>query len=198
MSDAEIALFPLQSVLFPGGPLPLRIFEPRYVDMVSRCMKTNAGFGVLAINSGSEVGEAETFSVGTLAEIVSWYRDEHGLLGITATGRGRFTLESRTRQRDGLYVGQVTWLPAEARTAMPNRYGACAEFLRAVLPQLRSRYGEMEPNLGDASWVGYRLAEILPLDLPAKQALLELKDPVARLAELEPMLERFRMGGRSK
>jgi Lon protease-like protein len=193
MSDAEIALFPLQSVLFPGGPLPLRIFEPRYVDMVSRCMKTNAGFGVLGISSGSEVGEAETVGVGTLAEIVNWHRDESGLLGISAVGRGRFTVQSRIRQRDGLYVGQVTWLAAETPTAIPSRYRACAEFLSAVLPQLGSRYSEVEPNLGDASWVGYRLAEILPLDLRAKQAMLELEDPIARLAELEPMLQRFRV-----
>jgi Lon protease-like protein len=192
MPDAEIALFPLKSVLFPGGPLPLRIFEPRYVDMVGRCMKNNSGFGVLAIRSGSEVGEAVTFDTGTLAEIVSWHQDERGLLGIAARGRGRFALQSSVRQADGLYVGQVAWLTAEPRMAVPDRYRSCADFVQAVLPRLGSRYSNMDLDLDDASWVGYRLAEILPLELPAKQALLELEDPIARLERLQPALARFR------
>lgn len=192
MADAEIALFPLETVLFPGGPLQLRVFEPRYVDMVGRCMKDNLGFGVVAITSGSEVGEAETYDVGTLAEIVSWYQDDQGLLGIEAVGRRRFVIETRTRQSDGLYVGAVRWGAPEARVALPDRYRPSAEFLRTLLPRLGSRYSHVDPDLGDASWVGQRYAEILPLEVKTKQALLEMHDPISRLDALQPLVERLR------
>jgi Lon protease-like protein len=192
MATAEIALFPLKTVLFPGGPLQLRVFEPRYVDMVGRCMKQDTGFGVVGITSGSEVGEAETYDVGTLAEIVSWYRDERGLLGIEAVGRGRFAIESRSRRPDGLYVAEVRFGAPEPPTALPDRYRPSAEFLRVLLPQLGSRYSKIDLDLGDASWVGRRFAEILPLDTSTKQDLLEMNDPISRLDALIPLIERLR------
>ena len=86
----ELALFPLKTVLFPGGPLALKIFEPRYLDMVAQCLRAESGFGVVAIERGSEVGEAETFDVGTTAEIVDWHREPGDLLGVTAVGRRSF------------------------------------------------------------------------------------------------------------
>lgn len=192
MAAVQIALFPLKTVLFPGGPLQLRIFEPRYIDMVSRCMKQNAGFGVVGIASGSEVGEAETYDTGTLAEIVSWYRDEAGLLGIEAIGRRRFVVVSRSRLPDGLYVAEVRFSAAEPRTDVPDRYRPSAEFLRVLLPQLGSKYSKIDPELGDASWVGLRFAEILPLDSKTKQDLLEMNDPISRLDALLPLIERLR------
>ena len=106
----EVPLFPLRTVLYPGGPLPLRIFEQRYLDMISRCMKTDSPFGVLLIRKGSESGPAETFDIGTLARITDWYQGSDGLLGVTATGTERFRLLSGRRESDGLLVGEVELL----------------------------------------------------------------------------------------
>ena len=103
----QVPLFPLRTVLYPGGPLPLRIFEPRYVDMIGRCMKTDSPFGVLLIKEGSEDGPATTYEVGTLARITDWYQGSDGLLGITALGEQRFRLISSRREADGLNVGEI-------------------------------------------------------------------------------------------
>jgi uncharacterized protein len=188
MSDAEIPLFPLSSVLFPGGPLALRIFEPRYLDMVANCLKHDQRFGIVAIRRGSEVGAAETYDTGTLAEIVSWYREPEGFLGLTTIGRGRFRIEQSSRRADGLYVGKVSWLPPEPRIELPERYRETAKVLARLLHSLGELYRNLDGDPGDASWVGYRLAEILPLPVADKQALLEMEDPTARLERLAPML----------
>ncbi|MEM9207821.1 MAG: LON peptidase substrate-binding domain-containing protein, partial [Pseudomonadota bacterium] len=94
-------LFPLRTVLYPGGPLPLRIFEARYLDMISNCLKTESPFGVLLIREGAETGPASTYEVGTLARITDWYQGSDGLLGVTAIGERRFRLLSAERQADG-------------------------------------------------------------------------------------------------
>ena len=111
-SHIEIPLFPLRTVLFPGGPLPLRIFETRYLDMIGRCMKDERGFGVLAIRDGTGTGSgaAEVHQVGTLASIVDWYQFDDGLLGITVIGQTRFMLHSVRQQPDGLNVGEVDFM----------------------------------------------------------------------------------------
>jgi Lon protease-like protein len=93
-------------VLFPGGPLPLRIFEARYLDMISRCLKTDTPFGVLLIRDGDETGAARTHTVGTLARIVDWYQGSDGLLGVTAAGEQRFRLLDVGIQPDGLNAGR--------------------------------------------------------------------------------------------
>lgn len=182
----QIALFPLHTVLFPGGLLPLRIFESRYLDMVGRCLKAREGFGVVAIRAGSEVGEADVYAIGTGAEIVDFDRDERGLLGIVAVGTRRFQLSSQRRRDDGLYLGQVEWLE-EGEQALPPRHAALAALLETALS--RSEGAVDRADFASADWVGHRLAEVLPLDLPTKQRLLEHNDPVARLDELRALVE---------
>jgi Lon protease-like protein len=114
----EIPLFPLNTVLFPGGPLPLRIFEPRYVDMVRRCMREGVPFGVLLIRAGTEVGEVtSTADVGTSARIVDFHQMQDGLLGIVCLGERRFRVLARRTQPDGLHLGDVEWLPDQAGSA---------------------------------------------------------------------------------
>ena len=176
----EIALFPLHTVLFPGGLLPLRIFESRYLDMVGRCLKAREGFGVVAIRAGSEIGEADVYAVGTGAEIVDFDRDERGLLGIVAVGTRRFEVRSQRRRDDGLYLGRVKWLE-EVGAALPARHAALASLLETALAHSEAVGGA---DFASAGWVGHRLAEVLPLDLPTKQRLLEHEDPIARLDEL--------------
>jgi len=194
----EIPLFPLNVVLFPGGPLPLRIFEPRYVDMVKRCMRDGAPFGVVAIDDGSaEAGEtaAKTFAaIGTSARIVDFDLLDDGLLGITCRGERRFRVLGHHRANDGLNVGRIAWLdpaPADIELAsLPEEHAHLRDLLQRVWPEIVEAYAGIEPRFEDAGWVGARLAEILPLQTADKQFLLELSDPLHRLARLSPLLRR--------
>jgi Lon protease-like protein len=183
----QIPLFPLGTVLFPGGPLQLKIFEPRYLDMISRCLREQTRFGVVAIEKGSEVGAATSFSVGTTAEIVDWLQAADGLLGITVVGRDSFVLEETSRAADGLYSGRVRLRAASEATHFPSEFVPLADLLRKLIP-LAAQYRGMETAYDDAEWVSYRLAEILPLPVPVKQALLELTDAPARLRRLRESL----------
>ncbi len=183
----SIALFPLNIVLFPNGPLPLRIFETRYVDMVRRCMRESSSFGVVLIREGSEVGPAETFDVGTVARIMDFHQLADGLLGLSCVGGQRFRIRSRSRQADGLNLAEVDILPPEAEMAVPTRHARLPALLKNVLPQLGEVYTDMEMKLDDAAWVGHRLAEILPIPPADKQSCLELDDPIQRLDFLSPL-----------
>jgi len=183
----EIPLFPLNIVLFPNGPLPLRIFETRYVDMVRRCMREDQCFGVVLIREGNEVGPAETYDVGTAAKITDFDALPDGLLGLSCVGRQRFRIRERSRQADGLNISEVDWLAAEASVPVPQRHARLASLLQTVLPQLGEVYSDIEMRLDDAAWVGHRLAEILPIALTEKQIYLEMDDPLARLDALAPL-----------
>ena len=185
----EIPLFPLQTVLFPGGPLPLRIFEPRYVDMVSRCMKTGVGFGIALIREGEEAGTVSVHDIGTIARIVDWDQLSDGTLGIVVIGGTRFLLRSSRQQEDGLNLGAVDLLEVEPRVALPERFQDMARLLESVFEDLGPHYRHVAPDFADAGWVGCRLAELLPIDLEHKQRCLELSDPVSRLEYLEPLLK---------
>lgn len=190
-SGAELPLFPLNTVLFPGGPLPLRIFEPRYVDMVRYCMREHAPFGVLLIRAGAEVGAVtSTAEIGTSARIADFFQLPDGLLGISCVGDRKFRLTSRHTQADGLHMGTVEWLPPEPRVDVPGEFVHLGQLLRKVLPELGEIYQSIPKHFDDATWVGARLAEILPLNLADKQICLELEDPVQRLARLSPFIRR--------
>ena len=168
----SIALFPLNVVLFPEGPLPLRIFETRYVDMVRRCMREDQRFGVALIREGSESGPADTFDVGTMAKIVDFHQLSDGFLGLSCVGEQRFRILSRSRQTDGLNLAGIDSLEPETKTASClKRHARLAELLKTVLPQLGEVYAGIEMHLDDAVWVGYRLAEILPIAACGKTIL---------------------------
>lgn len=182
----EIALFPLNTVLFPGGALPLRIFETRYIDMVSRCMKQGSGFGVCLIQEGQETGKAKMHRVGTLAAVDDWSRGEDGLLHILAKGRQRFRVQSSRTQKDGLNLGEVQMLPDDPLLPVPEAQKQLPEILRQVLLQLQAQQDEV--NYADAGWVGNRLAEVLPISLPQRQYLLEA-EPLKRLEILQTLVQ---------
>jgi len=188
----KIPLFPLRTVLFPGGPLPLRVFEPRYLDMISRCLKTDTPFGVVLIRDGDETGTARTHAVGTLARIIDWYQGSDGLLGVTAAGGLRFRLLDVTTEPDGLYVGEVETLPDDPETTLPAEFKPLVAILQGVLEDLGLLYEKLERRYDDASWVGFRFAEVLPIDNPQKQACLELQDPIQRLRMLRGLLKDVR------
>lgn len=189
---AEIPLFPLNAVLYPGGPLPLRIFEPRYVDMVRTCMREESVFGVLLIGAGAEAGGPieSTAPVGTSARIVDFFPLSDGLLGIYCLGQRKFRLLSRRQQHDGLNVGEVQWLPDEPALELPAQYHHLGRLMRKLLPELGDLYEGVEIRPEEAAWVGFRLAEILPVSLSDKQNWLELDDPLERLALIDPLIRR--------
>ena len=179
--QSEIPLFPLNTVLFPGGPLPLRIFEARYLDMVSDCLKREQGFGVCLIEQGSEAGPAHTYTVGTLARIRDWSKGADGLLNILALGSLRFRVTRVRTQHNGLNLAEVDWLPEEPAMPLPETAIPLVELLQQMLVQMQERYALVTSAYEDASWVGYRLAEILPLPIAQRQYLLEISDPHMRL-----------------
>jgi Lon protease-like protein len=196
VASTELPLFPLATVLFPGGPLTLRIFEPRYLELVRESARRDAPFGVCLILEGEEVGApARPATVGTLARITDFYTLPDGLLGISAEGGGRFQVAS-TRVRDnGLLLGQARLWPDEPQLPVPPEHGPLATILERLLEQLDGVYAQVErARLDDASWVGFRLAELLPLAQPEKQHLLEMTDPLQRLAQLAHYLPRFQRG----
>jgi Lon protease-like protein len=188
-AKVEIPLFPLRTVLFPGGPLPLRIFETRYLDMIGRCLKEEIGFGELALKNGDETGSAEVHQIGTLARIIDWYQFDDGLLGITALGETRFLLRGIRQQEDGLNLGQVDFLEAEPEVALPERFQPMLQLLQNVLSELEAQYRFVEKRYEDAGWIGCRLAEVLPMSIEQKQMCLEISDPLKRLEILVPVVE---------
>jgi Lon protease-like protein len=188
----KVPLFPLTTVLYPGGPLPLRIFEPRYLDMISRCLKSDVPFGVLLIKSGNETGPAKTYDVGTLARIIDWYQGSDGLLGVTAIGEQRFRLKSVERQPDGLNIGEIELLEPEDQHLLPEEYKPLAGILAGVLDDLGRLYESLDRQYDDAGWVGYRFAEILPITPEQKQSCLEANDALQRLILVREVLDSVR------
>ena len=180
----ELPLFPLGTVLFPGGPLRLRIFEPRYLDMVRQCLRGSRPFGVVLILEGLEAGAAASVATtGTSARLVDFDTLPDGLLGIDCLGEQRFRLCRRWQQADGLNLAEVDYLP-DAPCALPAELAHLGELLREVLPQLGERYAHVTAHYDDAGWVGNRWAEVLPLTCAERQQLLELADPLARLTQV--------------
>jgi len=189
----EIPLFPLRTVLFPEGHLPLRIFERRYLDMVRDCARDDSPFGVCLTHDAEETGPPTGVAqTGTLARITDWYTLEDGLLGVSATGAERFLTEEAWSEPDGLLRARVRLLDEPPRTAVPGTFALLSEVLDRFMEKVGKHYPQFTPgHLQDAAWVGYRLAELLPLSGIEKQHLLELEDPIARLQVLLETLPRF-------
>ena len=186
-----LPLFPLSTVLFPGGLLPLQIFETRYTDMVGRCMREGSPFGVVLLVEGREARRdaeepAPRFAaIGTRAHIIDFTQLPNGLLGITAQGGSRFRVQSAAPQHDHLLIGRVETLPEPPNCAVPEEFASLVDILRQLLAHPEVNRLGIEVDFGDARSVAARLAELLPLSPTLKQALLELEDPILALAELE-------------
>ena len=193
MINTDIPLFPLPTVLFPGGYLPLRIFEQRYIDMVRECSATGKCFGVCLINNSEKENRAAThFRVGTMAEICDFSILDDGLLGIAARGRQMFVIQ-KTRMRDnGLLMAEVEPLAEPDPVEVPVDYSILSMIAGRFMEQLGSNYPSFQPHhLQDANWLGFRLAELLPLENTEKQTLLQISDPLERLQLLVEVLPRF-------
>lgn len=193
MTREDIPLFPLATVLFPGGPLGLRIFEQRYLQMVRDCTRDQSCFGICLMLEGNEAGApALPAAIGTLARITDFHSQPNGLLGISVEGCARFRV-LRTRVRDnGLVRGDVCCWQDEPVLPVPPEFGLLATILERLIEQAGGIWrAAPRERYDDASWVGFRLAEFLPLRPAERQQLLELTDPLERLRVLRDALPRF-------
>jgi uncharacterized protein len=185
----EIALFPLHTVLFPGGLLPLRVFEPRYMEMATACLREGTPFGVCLIREGREVGApAVPHAVGCLARIMQWDMQQLGVLNITVRGDKRFRVLERRVQRDGLIRAEIELLADEDDAPVPEALEVCARVLKAIIDDGAITGIEAPFRFESSSWVSARLAAILPLPLEFKQQLLETDDGRRRLEALREAL----------
>ena len=194
----SLPLFPLKTVLFPGGLLPLKVFEQRYIDMTKACLRENRPFGVCLITRGDEVAAnrgatPEVAGVGTLARITDWDMPELGILHVATHGEGRFQIRRQDVQPSGLVVGEVTPIPTEPAKALAETYAPLASLLELIATRVGPQNFPVDRDYGDASWVGYRLAEFLPLPLHIKQSMLEINDADVRLQVLQKFLAQQRV-----
>jgi len=189
-----VPIFPLQTVLYPGGLLPLRIFEVRYMDMARACLRESSPFGICLIKEGHEVGTpAVPENVGCLARIGAVDMEELGILKVTAEGLERFRLVSSEVNKQGLIMGEIEKHEPEASASEAAGFPECAEFLRKVVAGIGPERFAEPFRFDDASWVGFRLAEILPLRSDVKQKLLELTDASLRVAILHRFLRQQKL-----
>jgi Lon protease-like protein len=190
----NLPVFPLGSVLYPGGLLPLRIFEPRYLAMVRDCLREQRGFAVCLINEGRETGQAARFHpVGTLAQIEDHDQDAAGMLHITVRGEQRLQVVTSRVRADQLILGEALRLEAEPVTGVAERHRPLVKLLRQAMEEYDPDFGRAE-ELMDASWVGFRLAELLPLPPARRQWLLEVTNPTLRLEALAQFIDELRIG----
>lgn len=211
---SALAIFPLNTVLFPGGVLPLRVFEARYMDMVRDCMRNKTTFGVCLIKQGSEIARkpgvaATPEAVGCTAEITDWDMRELGVLNITTVGRERFRIVERTVESNGLIRAQIEPIEPDEREAVSDDRAGCALLLSRMIDELEHAREQEPPEEGDkrafpfaepyrlddAGWVSNRLCEVLQVPLKAKQKLMELQSGRERLAIVDTWLKQNKVIG---
>lgn len=190
-------LFPLNTLVCPGGKLPLRVFEPRYLDMVKHCLKQDTGFVVVMLKvdeegAGSDEGDGasnQIYRVGTMAQIIDFDQDEDGILCVVAKGVSRVRLARPERRQDGLWVGEVETLAEEAFFTLPEEFVELKSVLQALVQHPVVKELNMDIDYQDGRQIGWRLTELLPLDNSQKQYLYELEDPLYRLEKISDQLD---------
>jgi len=186
----NIPLFPLNTVLFPGGPLPLRVFEPRYLDMVSQSMKSESPIGVVLIKDGYEVGPApDIYSIGTMATVTYWHKRNDGLLGITLTGAQRFKILDKQVSDSQLVTADIELIDNIVSHDINEDNQHLVPIIDKILDQLDPPFKTIPRKTDDIEWVSARLIELLPTSLDVKQSLLESDNIVERLAKIESILK---------
>jgi Lon protease-like protein len=191
---AEIALFPLPSVLFPGGKLPLQIFEPRYLDMVKQCMKDDVGFGIVMIQEGTQIlksSDEQLPSVafaGTYVSIIDFDQRDNGMLEIVVEGQVKFSIRDQYENSERLMMADVEFLKTEPKESVPDDKAHLGEILASLLEHEAVEALRLSVDLQDASEVGGRLTELLPIPRGLKQRLLEMRNPIARLEDLDKLI----------
>jgi Lon protease-like protein len=187
-----LPVFPLQTIVFPGGVLPLRIFEARYLDMVKSCVRDQGEFIICMIKRGDESGELDQhYNIGTACKIIDWEAMSDGLLGITVEGTARVKIGPTQVQPDQLIVGEVTYLQEEQDQLLPEKFTEWSDLIIKIMKKLGSPFDRLEIQATSAFWVGARLAEYLPFELDMKQRILEIDQPLVRLEHLHDSLQKI-------
>ena len=191
LKQTPLPLFPLNTVVFPGGRLPLRIFEQRYLNMIKQAIADNTSFGICAIREGTETGiPALPYDVGTRMRITDWDMPQAGILQIETTALDRFVIRSTRTEPSGLLIGKVEEVSIEPAVSVPDDLELSVEILRHIINEYGDAHFPEPHELDNAVWVGYRLSEVLPLTLSIKQNLLEMNDSVMRLRILTEFLKK--------
>lgn len=185
--DQEIHIFPLGTVLFPGGLLPLKVFEQRYIEMTKACLRDNRPFGVCLIREGREVGTAAVPEpVGCLAAIEQWDMPQLGVFQLLARGGDRFRIREMRVAPNNLISATIEIIPPDTGAAAPDPL--CRKVLQAIVDQVGAERFPSPLRLDDPAWLGYRLAEVLPIEAREKQELLEFTDSGQRLERVRALL----------
>jgi Lon protease-like protein len=186
-ADPQTYIFPLNTVLFPGGVLPLKIFEQRYIEMTKVCISEERPFGVCLIKEGRETGTpAVPQDIGCLARIAHWDMPQLGVFHLQVEGLQRFRIVSSTVEKNGLISAAIERLENDSEVAPQETL--CSEVLKAIIEKIGADHFPAPHRFDDAAWIGYRLSEVLPISLDLKQQLLRMTDPQARLSELGKIL----------
>ena len=189
----DLLLFPLNTVLFPEGVLPLKVFEQRYIELTKACLREDAPFGVCLIREGGEVGAAAVpQQIGCLATIVQWDMPQLGLFHLVTRGGRRFRILETRVGANQLISAEVELLPSDPAGAEID--GLCGEILKSIIEKVGADRFPAPLRLDDADWISYRLAEVLPLEGAEKQELLEMGDAAARFQKLRQFLARVGLG----
>lgn len=189
-STLQIPIFPLTTVLYPEGLLPLRIFEQRYLDMTKVCIRDNSVFGVCLIREGLEVGTpALPHDIGCTARISEWDMPHLGLFQLRTQGEMVFRIQEHWTTKSGLIQAQVQLENPLQPEPLPGEYAELAELLQKIMAKLGAERFPSPARLDDATWVAHRLAELLPLETEVKQRLLESREPVEALSEVKTYLQ---------
>lgn len=187
----NLPLFPLQTVVFPGGLLPLKVFEPRYMEMVTQAIADGGSFGICAIHAGRETEvTAKHHAVGTRVHVIDWDMPQPGILHIQTQALERIVVRSTQQQPNGLLIAEVDDVSAEPAVAVPADLALAAEVLYQIIAELGVDKFAQPHDYNNAVWVGYRLSEVLPLKLNIRQNLLEMNDSLARLTILTDFLRK--------
>jgi uncharacterized protein len=189
--STALPLFPLNTVVFPGGRLPLKIFEQRYLEMVKQAIAGNTPFGICAIREGAETGTpAVPYSIGTRVRITDWDMLQTGILHIDTLAQERFVIRSTHAEPSGLLIGAVEAVSAESAITVPEDLELAVEILRHIISEYGDAHFPAPHDFDNAVWVGYRLSEVLPLRLSIRQNLLEMNDSIMRLRILTEFLKK--------
>ena len=188
----KLPLFPLNAILFPGGLIPLRIFEPRYLDMVKDCVRTESEFVICLIKQGYETGQAaQHYGVGTACKIIDWETLPDGLLGVTAKGTSRVEIGQSYVQGNQLILGDIEYIAEDQDQQLPDKFIEWSDLIAKIMMKLGSPFDQQKVQADSAYWVGARLTEYLPFELQEKQRILEIDQPLVRLEHLNDSLQKI-------
>lgn len=188
MAHPDYPLFPLDTVVFPEGVVPLRIVEPRYIDLVSMCMKQATGFGVCAQQPMNNSTLSAPHAVGTLVDIIDFEQRDDGYLGITVAGRQRFHAVSMHQAANGLWWGTLEFLDENLDAPCPAEFDTLKQVAEALFEQAGAPWDQCQTDFDSARWLSARLTELLPFDPATKHNLLATDDPIERLRQIQPLV----------